>query len=193
MNDKTMVGILSILITENCNLKCRHCFRGENINVDITDETIENTFSKIDEVGLLVITGGEPFYSKKTVSKIKKIIESIKKNDVIVHQIQIVTNGTKYNDDIEQTLAELYNLATNKEKSALLISSDIYHEAEIERLGLHDMTNINTNKFIDFSNKNGIFFKHLKPKYIVSMGRAQNLQESKEQPIISWSRVAKKF
>ena len=69
MNDKTMVGILSILITENCNLKCRHGFRGENINVDITDETIENTFSKIDEVGLLVITGVEPFFSKKQFLK----------------------------------------------------------------------------------------------------------------------------
>ncbi len=87
MDDRTMVGILSILITENCNLKCRHCFRGENTNVDINDETIENTFSKIDEIGLLLITGGEPFYSKKTVAKIKKIIDSIKKNNIIVHQI----------------------------------------------------------------------------------------------------------
>ena len=166
---------------------------GDGIGPEIADAVIKI----IDAAGVKINwdrqTAGLDVIEKEGVPLPNRVIESIKKNDVIVHQIQIVTNGTKYNDDIEQTLAELYNLATNKEKSALLISSDIYHEAEIERLGLHDMTNINTNKFIDFSNKNGIFFKHLKPKYIVSMGRAQNLQESKEQPIISWSRVAKNF
>lgn len=193
MNDKTMVGILSILITENCNLKCRHCLRGESANVDITDETIENSFSKIDEIGLLVITGGEPFYSRKTVSKIKKIIDSIKENNTIVHQIQIVTNGTKYNDDIEQTLVELYALAHNKETSGLYISSDVYHEEEIERLGLNDITNSNIKKFCDLANKIGIVFGRHKPNRIVAWGRAQNLPEAKGLPIISWDIVANNF
>ncbi len=193
MNDRTMIGILSILITENCNLKCRHCLRGENTNVDITNETIENTFSKIDEIGLLLITGGEPFYSKKTVAKIKKIIDEIKKNNIIVHQIQIVTNGTKYDEDIEQTLVELYDLALNKEKSSLLISSDIYHEEEIERLGLRDITNSNIKKFCDLANKICIRFDRFKPRYIFAWGRAQNLPESREASMISWDIVANNF
>lgn len=193
MKDRTMVGLLTILVTENCNFKCRHCFRGENADVEINDETIENTFSKVDEIGLLVITGGEPFYSKKSVDKIKKIIESINKNNVIVHQIQIVTNGSKYDEYIEQTLIELYDLALNKEDSALLISSDIYHAEEIARLALRDITNSNIRKFNNLASKVGIEFERHKPRYIVAWGRGKNLLEAEKEAMFSWKWVASNF
>ncbi len=63
----------------------------------------------------------------------------------------------------------------------------------MERLGLHDITNSNINKFSDLSNKIGIGFGRLKPRYIVAWGRAQSLPESKDVPIISWDIVANNF
>ena len=77
--DNFMVGRLALMITQNCNLKCAHCLRGEDADIDISDETIENTFSKTAEIGNLLLTGGEPLYSPTTLNKIRKVIDSIKK------------------------------------------------------------------------------------------------------------------
>lgn len=180
MMEKIKVLYLSLLITENCNLKCRHCFRGENQNVDITDETIENTFSKVDEIGCLILTGGEPLFSLNTIDKIRKVISSIKKNNVIVHTIQLVTNGTIYSGEIEQVLSELYSLALNKNATYLYVSADDYHDDEIEKHGLKNIIDENIGHFKKLSKSLGINFKFKTSDIIVKIGRAKNLPESKE-------------
>lgn len=193
MMEKIKVLYLSLLITENCNLKCRHCFRGENQNVDITDETIENTFSKVDEIGCLILTGGEPLFSLNTIDKIRKVISSIKKNNVIVHTIQLVTNGTIYSGEIEQVLSELYSLALNKNATYLLVSADDYHDDEIEKHGLKNIRDENVERFKNLSKNLEIKFKFMVPEKIAGIGRAKNLIGASEFIIESNYNIAKNF
>lgn len=92
-------------------MKCEHCLRGDRYNINISDETIKNTFSKINKIGMLVLTGGEPLLSYDAINCINKVIEEIKNNNVKVDKILIFTNGTIYNEYVVKTLKELYDLA----------------------------------------------------------------------------------
>lgn len=188
---KLMVGTLSILITGNCNLKCAHCLRGEAFNKEIDDKTIENTFANLDEIGLLIITGGEPFFSDKSLNKIEKIVTEIEKNNVRVNQIQLVTNGTIYNEKVEEVLKKLYSLAYNKEASVIIVSDDEYHDAEVKRLGFEDLRDENTEKLERLSCKLGVDFRLHTVDYILDMGRATKLDKTKKEHKISYYEAAR--
>lgn len=188
-----MVGDLVLMITQNCNLRCAHCFRGDAEDINITDDTIENTFLKISEVGRLTLTGGEPLYSPATLEKINKVIEAIKKNNVLVHQVQIITNGVNYSDKIEIVLKTLYDLARDKKNSKFLISGDEYHASEINRLDLSAVFLENGSKYKEFASELGIAFGYTCPSQITKLGRAKNLEEAIVIPDINLYNNFKKF
>lgn len=176
------VDNLCLTITKNCNLKCEHCLRGDRFNINISDETIKNTFSKINKIGMLVLTGGEPLLSYNTIDLINKIIKEIKLNNVKIDKILIFTNGTIYNEYIVKTLKELYALALNKSECILAISDDEYHGKEIERLKIVNKYIINTDKYNDLANEIGIKcgFKYIDE--VTNIGRAKNLNINKIKP-----------
>lgn len=188
-----MVGDLVLMITQNCNLKCAHCFRGDAEDINLTDETIENTFLKISEVGRLTLTGGEPLYSPATLERITKVIEAIKKNNILIHQIQIITNGVNYSSSIEQVLEDLYGLARDKKSSCFLISSDKYHKSEISRLNLDDVFSENYSKYEKFSATLGIYFGYAYHSQITKLGKAENLEEATVIADINYYSNFKKF
>lgn len=176
------VDNLCLTITKNCNLKCEHCLRGDRFNINISDETIKNTFSKINKIGMLVLTGGEPLLSYNTIDLINKIIKEIKLNNVKIDKILIFTNGTIYNEYIVKTLKELYALARSKSECILAISDDEYHGKEIERLKIVNKYIINTDKYNDLANEIGIKcgFKYIDE--VTNIGRAKNLNINKIKP-----------
>lgn len=83
-----------ISITDNCNLRCKHCFgdytNGRNMNI----EQFKALLNKLKSIGTyrLGITGGEPF-SNPDIYKILE--EAIKEK----FKVQITTNGTLITDD----------------------------------------------------------------------------------------------
>lgn len=176
------VDNLCLTITKNCNLKCEHCLRGDRYNINISDETIKNTFSKINKIGMLVLTGGEPLLSYNTINCINKVIEEIKNNNVKVDKILIFTNGTIYNEYIVKTLKELYNLALSKNECIFAISDDEYHGKEIERLNIIKKYINNTEKYNDLAHEIGIKcgFKYIDE--VTNVGRAKNLNINKIKP-----------
>ena len=101
-----------LLITNECNLACSMCIRGENQNKKMKLEEFKETFDKEDTSDIeIVITGGEPTlhedfisfieYSSKKFKKvlvatngvISRYINSIKNLDNIM--IQISLDGDK--------------------------------------------------------------------------------------------------
>ena len=68
--DKYDIDILSLEITRNCNLECLHCLRGDRINNNISEKTLENLFKDIKSIKTLLITGGEPLLAKKELDKV---------------------------------------------------------------------------------------------------------------------------
>lgn len=123
------VDDLIIEITRNCNLNCDHCLRGENQNINMSDEIIDNIFEKIDQFSSLTITGGEVFLN---VSGINRIIHNIKKYNMDMNYFYIATNGTIFNYDILKCIYELYELSEYKDMSCVEISNSEFHDYEIE-------------------------------------------------------------
>lgn len=98
IEDKEGLRTLWLKVTNKCNLKCPYCYADSKIENDSTSELnideIEMIFKELKEMGLekIVITGGEPLLRKDIVEILKRA-----KN---YGQLQLLTNGVIFNQDI---------------------------------------------------------------------------------------------
>lgn len=51
---------LVIELTRRCNMRCKHCGRGEAQNITITKEIIDRIFENVQDCLSLYVSGGEP-------------------------------------------------------------------------------------------------------------------------------------
>ena len=165
----TEIGILSVALTQKCNLTCRHCLRGEARNSVIKDETIYKIFSQINKLNMLLLTGGEVFLHPE---KIITVSEAIIKNQTKIKRISIVANGTIWNEKTKEALRCLKSVS----QPDVAISSDLFHKEELKRLKLHDFSN----EIVEFCKENKIeyTFSDLRKNTLVMRGRAKTLNES---------------
>ncbi|MCB1191034.1 MAG: SynChlorMet cassette radical SAM/SPASM protein ScmE [Leptospiraceae bacterium] len=94
---------VDILITSNCNLRCRYCgfFSSEgDVHYDLAKEEWLQFFKELKECAVLDVTiqGGEPFYREDIVD----IIEGIIQNKM---RFTILSNATLIRDEIASYLA----------------------------------------------------------------------------------------
>ena len=146
--NKLYIQNLGLIITNKCNLNCKHCLRGKCSNKVMSNEVIEATLSQISAIGVLHLEGGEPTLAIPTI---EKILDYIIKQNIFVDKVSTVINGTIY----ESRLVELYDYIQeyinryNDETSEIAVSFDKYHIEEIKRLNLlKDYLN-NTSKYAE--------------------------------------------
>ena len=134
---------MRICITRNCQLECEHCFRGGRQDINMSPRTIKNLFKNIASVKHLVITGGEPFLAVDALQELADII--IKKN-IRIHELSIITNMVTLSPKILNIMKKL-SRSSCIENLYILVSDDVFHELELERLGLKEQRDKNINKF----------------------------------------------
>lgn len=103
-SDMIVPSLISIEITNNCNLRCNHCFNNSGQNGNrLSWESIKEIIDTASEVGmpLLYLTGGEPF----THPDIKKILTYIQGKFL---NITIATNAYNIRNFIKD-ISELEN------------------------------------------------------------------------------------
>lgn len=129
---------LGMIITNKCNIDCKHCMRGKKCNNSMSDEVIEATLSQLKIIQNLGICGGEPTLA---IDVMEKIFNYIIKNQIIVEEVTTIINGTIYSlnfleclDMIEKYI--LKYLTPRKNPASFKISYDKYHMDEIRRLKL---------------------------------------------------------
>ena len=140
-----MLGILEIIVTKKCNLACAHCMRGDAQNQDITKETYDAIFDKIQFIENLNLGGGEISLSPKVITD---LIASLKEHKTIVNSFALTTNGTIISQEFIDALLELkeyvYKCREEKitifkslEKSQfhIVISTDDFHLNEMIKKG----------------------------------------------------------
>ena len=88
---------LGIDVTRRCNLSCAMCIRGDAQNTDVPLSAIETIAKQADRVNSIVFTGGEPTLN---LPAIRYTLESFKKHNVSVKQIEIKTNGVLQTEEI---------------------------------------------------------------------------------------------
>lgn len=92
-------------MTYACNLKCKHCYLGNDINnvqTYFTFERARKVIDQLDQIGVIEInfTGGELFANKDAL----RIIEYACSKNFIIN---ILTNGTLVTEEIINKLTEL--------------------------------------------------------------------------------------
>ncbi len=179
-----MVQLLGMIVTNQCNLECAHCLRGDSCNQKMSDEVIEATLKNFDYIATLSLCGGEPLLALDVV---EKIINYIIEHQILVDEITYTINGTvytqKFMDLLDYSNEYLLKIADDKKekvRTSFAISWDKYHHDEIYRLGLKELYVENFNKYIEspyYAGKRPLVGK------LFREGRAVNLPEEITVPL----------
>ena len=90
---------LELLITDKCNLSCRHCYIKQTGNTDLSLDAIKKTFSEFESLGgvRLMVSGGEPLLHK-SFGEINDLVWQYDFRSILI------TNGTLINKFIVDNL-----------------------------------------------------------------------------------------
>lgn len=117
---------LILEITRRCNLRCKHCLRGQSNPVDMKQRTIERALNGITSIGSINFTGGEPTLN---VPAIKFFTDYIRKSKIKLGSFFIITNGKIASRTFVRELKRLARLCTAPDDNRLMISGDQYHKS----------------------------------------------------------------
>ena len=167
--EKLDVKNLYLEITRDCTLECIHCYRGEKEDKYLSLDVIDKVFSGVEKIHKLLITGGEPFLA---LEQLKRIAYNIQKYDIKIDRITIVTNGTVLSKEIINLISYFSNVSYVE----LDISSDKFHEIELERLGILKRKQKNVAILSELFSVDELIPTRY-PKVIHKLGRAINLTD----------------
>ena len=84
---------ISIELTRRCNMRCRHCLRGDAQNVDIDYKYIDALLDQTQLIGRLFLSGGEPTLM---LDAIEYIADELCKRGIPLLNFELCTNGLIY-------------------------------------------------------------------------------------------------
>lgn len=146
--NKIVTTNLGLIITERCNLNCRHCLMGGATNKVMSNEVIEETLGQFKYIMNLAICGGEPTLA---LDRMKKIFSYVIENKILVDNVSITINGTIFSDEFLELLEQIENFINRNHikpvKTSFRISYDIFHTEELKSLGLLDKYVENVEKY----------------------------------------------
>lgn len=142
--EKACIQNLGLIITEDCNLDCRHCLRGKKCQKVMSKEVIEATLNQCKYIRNLCLCGGEPFMH---LEPLVHIVDTILKNNILVDQISIISNGTIYQEDFITILKKVQEKL--RDGIFIGISFDKYHFEEIKKRDLKKVFVENIKRFQD--------------------------------------------
>lgn len=141
MNKRYNYDSLTVEITRKCNLKCRHCMRGEAQNITLSTEVIDKIFEQVKDCRTLSLTGGGEALLE--IEVIDYLVDKINANGWNTESIQITTNGTIVDKRIINILEKFCNKKKNR-LAYMRISADKFHDiaqSEATYLKYKKMTN----------------------------------------------------
>ncbi len=105
----------TLCITQNCNLRCSYCYIGKKSSVmslHAAERIINNIFdyAPLDEKIDIGFFGGEPLLEFELIKKIVNLIESHPSYNPEQIELDLVTNGTIFSDEIGKFIAK-HNIA----------------------------------------------------------------------------------
>jgi len=151
-----------IEVTRRCNMTCEHCLRGNAQKKDISDEILDNFFSRVSGIGDLTITGGEPSIA---VDRIEAILKYAEKYGVPIDNFYIATNAKEVSNAFLIALIKLHCYCGDNENSMVQYSNDDYHdEAQEENIKRLEVFKFVSAKYPDGANTG---------EYEINEGRAK--------------------
>lgn len=179
--NKVNVQNLAMIVTNRCNLNCSHCLRGCKNNKDMGKKVIKSTLKQIKKIGNLHLSGGEPTLA---LDVIENIFDYIITYEIEVENVSTIINGTIFNMEFLRLLNYINEYITylrEDNSTTFLISNDVYHQKELERLKLYDEYLENVDQYIQSFYYYGM--KELNNS-ILREGNAVNLNDNLTKPLI---------
>ena len=121
------IDSLIVEVTRRCNMRCEHCLRGEPQNKSMKIKYVDSLFSKINTIGSITFTGGEPSLVPHII---RNIIRSANSYGVDIGNFYIATNAKKITKSFLETITYVYNCCSDNEISHIVYSNDRYHESQ---------------------------------------------------------------
>lgn len=163
------VRTLLLELTRECNLSCKHCFRGESEKTYMNPDLLNKVFKNTARIHTLLLTGGEPFLAINQLRRLRDIIMTDRTN---ISDIIIVTNGTVLSNEIISILRDLSTRANLE----IRVSNDVFHELELDKNNLKEIKNKNIEILKDYFNVN-MDLPNEKVYIVDRVGRATNLTQ----------------
>jgi len=161
---------LKLEITRDCNLECKHCYKGEREEKYMSLETIDSAFKDLKTIWMLSLVGGETFLAPE---QIKRVYENIVKNNIEVGILNINTNCTVENDEIIEILAKFSKVVGHLN---VCCSLDSFRFMQYEEKNLVEQVNNNV-ALLDEKGYLKIKDSDIKFKKIYKVGRARSLTQ----------------
>ncbi|HIH58708.1 MAG TPA: radical SAM protein, partial [Nanoarchaeota archaeon] len=121
-------------VTDNCNLRCKHCFYWKEVdnprNAHSIEEIEKLTKSLKERLDLLTLTGGEPFVRKDLVDIVRLFVQNNK-----VKRIHIATNGLLPDLTVRKT-NEMLALLGSHTRLTMQFSIDGFEDAHDKVRGM---------------------------------------------------------
>lgn len=129
-NKKLYIENLILEVTRKCNMSCAHCMRGNAEELDLSFSTIQPLLDRLDGIGTITFTGGEPTLH---IPVMKEILNYCREKEISIYNFYIVTNGKQISDEFLLFLLHLYQYCYEhndevNEFSRLALSKDDFHE-----------------------------------------------------------------
>ncbi len=126
--------MLMLYVTDNCNLRCKHCFYWKEVdnprNAHSIEEIEKLTKSLKERLDILGLTGGEPFIRKDIVEIVRLFIQN---NGV--KRIHIATNGLLPDHTVRKT-KEMLKIIGNDARLTMQFSIDGFEAKHDEVRGM---------------------------------------------------------
>lgn len=180
---KLYIQNLGLIVTEKCNLSCKHCMRGGSVCKDMGSLVIEATLSDVSDIGNLTICGGEVTLA---CDSLEKILNYIVDRKITLQGFSTTINGTIYSERFIELLDyvnEYISKTCGSDRVIFGISKDIFHNSEISRLNLIDTFNDNLLRYVN----SPYFYEYRElDMKIFREGRATSLDKSLTVPLHPW-------
>ncbi|MGQ9712283.1 MAG: radical SAM protein [Desulfotomaculales bacterium] len=96
--------VVTIELTNECNLKCRHCYAsaGEKLDNELSLDEIKQLLGEISQLGTMEVefSGGEPLLRPD-------LFEMIEYAEGLDFSVVLITNGTLVDREVASTLGNL--------------------------------------------------------------------------------------
>lgn len=129
IKNKVSLRHLLVEIGRMCNLRCKHCCKGESENIAMSDEVMDALLSNVYYIDEMTISGGEPMLY---VERLRTLLDKCKEKKIKVNYFNVISNFTIQSQEFVDVFNDWIDYCTFGEENELRISNDKYHKKDIE-------------------------------------------------------------
>lgn len=184
---------ISIELTRMCQLKCRHCYKGESQESTISLETLDNLLKQTEIIGALHLTGGEPTLA---LEQIKFISKKLREYCIPLFYVEVVTNGFNKSEEFVDVIKEISEVVkiSNMFANDFKLSDNINISVSCDRY--HTEQGYSPVEAVEFYKTRLKDYATVRPFYggnlPIATGNAKQLQESFDVELKS-AKIAKRI